>query len=236
MLRCSSPFLNRIRATEMNKEADNLEDIVMDDVTDSEEEYSQNERRLLKKVRERNSSDSYDSAYEVYGLHKENEDDPDMEDNVQADSMESDIEELQDDFDLPNEKAWGKRKKAYYSTDYVDPDYASASQKDLAEAEMEVEEARNIQKRLAEQLDDMDFGLEFVESEKADDQERGESAEQLIKIDLSKLSKREKQAMMQKESPEFLALVNDFKGISHTLRISIFMSHKLCRLHVIMQY
>ncbi|CAK9815204.1 Something about silencing protein 10 [Anthophora quadrimaculata] len=195
------------------EDLEDLEDVNLNEVTDSEEEYSENERRLLKKVQNRQSSDSYDSDYEVYGVHEENdEDQDDMENKEQTDSMESDIEGLQEDFDLPNEKAWGKKKRAYYSTDYIDPDYATISEKDLVEAEMEEEEARNIQKRLAEQLDDVDFGLDFLQSKKSNDQRVYEDTEQFIKTDLSRLSKRQKQVIMQKESPEFVALVNDFKG------------------------
>ncbi|PBC25877.1 Something about silencing protein [Apis cerana cerana] len=196
----------------MSKETENLENIDINDITNSEEEYSENERNLLRKIRERQSSESYDSDYEVYGLHEENEQDQDNTENeIQTDSMESDIEGLQEDFDLPNEKAWGKKKKDYYSTDYIDPDYATINQKDLIEAEMEEEEARNIQKRLAEQLDDVDFGLDIIQTTKNDNQKIYENAEQFIKSDFSKLSKRQKQAIMQKESPEFVILVNDFK-------------------------
>ena len=171
-------------------------------------------RELLRKVRDRQSSESYDSDYEVYGLldaNEQNKDDTENED--QTDSMESDIEGLQEDFDLPNEKAWGRKKKAFYSTDFVDPDYATISQKDLEEAEIEEEEARNIQRRLAEQLDDVDFGLDLVQpATKSTDEKVYEDVEQLIKTDLDKLSKRQKQTMMQKESPEFMILVNDLKG------------------------
>lgn len=202
-----------IKIPERNEGTMNLEHVNIDEVINSEEEYSENERELLRKVRDRQSSESYDSDYEVYGLHNANEQNQDdTENEVQTDSMESDIEGLQEDSNLPNEKAWGKKKKAYYSTDFVDPDYANISQKDLAQAEMEEEEARNIQKRLAEQLDDIDFGLDFIQT-RNDDQKAYESTEQFIKTDLSKLSKRQKQIMMQKESPEFIVLVNDFKGI-----------------------
>ncbi|XP_031827034.1 UTP3 small subunit processome component Sas10 [Nomia melanderi] len=202
----------RTKTIEMNEEMDNLEDINMNEVTDSEDEYSENERKLLQKVRNNRPSEDYDSDYEVYGLQNKNEkDQDDTEDEEEADSMVSDIEGLQEDFDLPNEKAWGKKKKAYYSTDYVDPDYATTSQKDLADAEMEEEEAKNIQKRLAEQLDDADFGLDFIQTTKAKNEEIQENAEQFVKTDLSKLSKRQKQAIMEKESPEFIALVNDYK-------------------------
>lgn len=212
-----------MKRPEVNKQAeDDLEDVDMNEVTDSEEEYSESERKLLEKVRTRQSSESYDSDYEVYGLRDKNDEDrDDTEEDEQADSMESDIEGLKEEFDLPNEKAWGKKKRIYYSTDYVDPDYATASQKDIAEAEIEEEEARSIQKRLAEQLDDADFGLEFIQQTEGDAREVSKGAEQFVKTDLSKLSKRQKQVMVLKESPEFMALVNDFKGTWYMYAILI---------------
>ncbi|XP_078050103.1 UTP3 small subunit processome component Sas10 isoform X2 [Augochlora pura] len=200
----------RPKAFQKHEEENDLEDIDMNAIADSEEdEYSENERELLEKVRNRSPSENYDSDYEVYGLQNKNETE-DVTEN-ETDSMVSDIEGLQEDFDLPNEKAWGKKKKAYYSTDYVDPDYATTSQKNLVDAEMEEEEARNIQKRLAGQLDDVDFGLDFIQPIKAHDTDVSEYAEQFVRTDLSKLSKRQKQAIMEKESPEFMVLVNDFK-------------------------
>ncbi|XP_043249945.1 something about silencing protein 10 isoform X1 [Colletes gigas] len=199
----------RSKVTKKVEEMEDLEDINMNEVTDSEEELSETEQKLLQKVRARHSSESYDSEYEIYGLRDKDQDD--IEDETEADSMESDIEGLQGDLDLPNEKAWGKNKRAYYSTDYVDPDYSTVSQKDLAEAEIEEEEAKSIQKRLAEQLDDVDFGLDFIEPQEDNKEKIYEKTEQFVKTDLSKLSKRQKQALMQRENPEFMALVNDFK-------------------------
>ncbi|XP_015601242.1 something about silencing protein 10 [Cephus cinctus] len=180
----------------------------LDDLSNSEDEYTETERYLLEKARKKRVPENFDSEDEVYGLQDENEEDDQDEDL--EDSLESDIEGLQDDFELPDERAWGKKKNAYYSTDYVDPDYASASQKDMADAEMEEEEARNIQKRLAEQLDDADFGLDLLQSKEKEVIEL-QDKDQIVKTDLTKLSKREKQLLVQKESPEFQGLVNDFK-------------------------
>lgn len=185
-----------------------MDDVNMDEMLDSEEEFSENERKLLEKARQKRRHENYDSEDEVMGFgHEEYDED---EDEEEKDSMESDIEGLEEDFDLPNEKAWGKKKKAFYSTDYVDADYTSASQKEIADAELEEQEARNIQKRLAEQLDEADFGLDLVVS-KEDDSECNQDGEH-IKTDLSKLSKRQKQELFEKESPEFLPLITDFQG------------------------
>lgn len=188
---------------------EDLENVDMNEVSDSDDQYSKEDLELLQNVRIKKPPENFDSDDEVYGLQDEEDEDNDTE-NEQADSMESDIEGLEDGFDIPDERAWGKKKKTYYSTDYVDPDYSSVSQKDLANAEIEEQEARTIQKRLAEQLDDADFGLDLIQVKESDDKTET-SEEKIVKTDLTKLSKRQKQILVQKESPEFLALVNDFK-------------------------
>lgn len=73
----------------------------------------------------------------------------------------SDVEGQEDGDDLPDIRAWGKDKRKFYSTDYVDPDYGGFQGKDAHLAELEEEEARNLQKQLAEQLDDDDFCLDI---------------------------------------------------------------------------
>lgn len=62
---------------------------------------------------------------------------------------------------MPDIRAWGKDKRKYYQTDYVDPDYGGFQGKDAQLAEYEEEEARLLQKQLAEQLDDNDFTLDI---------------------------------------------------------------------------
>lgn len=185
-------------------------DVDMDEISDSDDQYSEEDRELLRKVRIKRAPENFDSDDEVYGLQDDEENEEDEMENEEADSMESDIEELQDDFDIPNEKAWGKKKRTYYSTDYVDPDYATVSHKNQVIAEMEEKEAINIQKKLAERLDDADFGLDFIEV-KSEDTKPHQDEEETIKRDFTKLSKKQKRELVQQESPEFLALVDDFK-------------------------
>lgn len=36
---------------------------------------------------------------------------------------ESDIEGLGSDDSIPDERAWGKKKKSFYNTDYIDQDH-----------------------------------------------------------------------------------------------------------------
>lgn len=49
---------------------------------------------------------------------EDSEDDQDLKDEL----ADSDIDGMEED-DLPNIKAWGKNKRLYYNTDYVDDDH-----------------------------------------------------------------------------------------------------------------
>lgn len=120
---------------------------------------------------------------------------------------DSDVEgQEKSDDDLPDSKAWGKKKQAYYATDYVDEDYGGFGNDEEA-ALMEEEEAKNIQKRLLEQLGDDDFTLDIFNKQVSVADEK----ETVIKSDLSQMSKRQKLELLEKESPEFSGLVDDFK-------------------------
>lgn len=162
---------------------------------------SDSDRRLLEKVRKKHApAENYDSDDEVLGV---------ANDDDEHSSMDSDIDEPQDDDDLPDERAWGKKKKDYYSADYVDPDYSTATHKDTEKAELEEQEARKIQMRLAEQLDDADFCLDLIQTSAEQDDEADQPAVEIIPTDLSKMSVREKRAMFHRENPEFQPLISD---------------------------
>lgn len=170
--------------------------------SDSEDDYSTSEKQIMQKLRKRKRQDSA-SEDEVYGFSESDEDD--KNDLGMADS---DVEgQEKSDDDLPDSKAWGKKKRSYYSTDYVDQDYGGFGE-DEEDALMEEEEAKNIQKRLIEQLGDDDFSLNFFNKEvtKADEKET------TIKSDISQMSKRQKLQLLEKESPEFAGLIDDFKS------------------------
>lgn len=130
----------------------NLEDVV----TDSEDEYTEMEKKLLEKVRKQQTTEDFDSDDEVYKLQdRDTEDEEDEEDEEEAeddeqDRMGSDIEGLEkddDDDDMLNDKAWGSKAKAFYSSDYKYTDYAIAPEKDVINAEMEEEEGRRLHLR-----------------------------------------------------------------------------------------
>ncbi|XP_052741387.1 something about silencing protein 10 [Bicyclus anynana] len=171
--------------------------------SDSENEYSADEKEIIEKLRKRKHQDS-DSEEEVYGF---SDSDASSENKSDLGIADSDLDggDKSDD-DLPDSKAWGKQKKSYYSTDYVDEDYGGFGD-DEQDALMEEEEAKNIQKRLLEQLGEEDFSLEFFTK-----QIKSEGEDILIKHDVSQMSKRQKLQLFEKESPEFSGLIEDFKS------------------------
>ncbi|XP_067873508.1 something about silencing protein 10 [Heterodontus francisci] len=146
------------------------------------------------------------------------------------DSEEDDVDEEDVDMDsdlegkseagLPNELAWGQKKAAFYNTDYVDELPRGKSQEEaLAEAEEEEQEAMNIQKRLAENLTEDDFGLDLIQAFTQEQETQKETEKDLkIKKDLKKMSHKEKMKLLKKESPELLELIQDFKEKLSELR------------------
>jgi len=171
---------------------EDIEDVDMDTMTDSEEEYTETEKKLLEKVRKQRTTENFDSDDEVYGL----QDDSEKEDDKQ-DSMESDIEGIQEDYDMPNDRAWGNKAKAFYSSDFKYTDYTSAPQKDLINAEMEEEEGKRLHLRSMGQHLVLD-GSNFSKNKVAQITEN------------SIIVREDSEQMSDKES--FMIMVNTFKG------------------------
>ncbi|XP_032673117.1 something about silencing protein 10 [Odontomachus brunneus] len=179
-----------------------IEHMDMETVTDSEEEYTEAERKLLEKVRKGRTPENFDSDDEVYGLQDETENE---EDDLQ-DSVESDIEELQEDNDIPDDRAWGRKTKNFYSSDYRYTDYSSATQKDFANAEMEQHEAKKLHTRSADEIFDI-IDDRFVQLTK-DNKDQEDNRQTL---EFNKSSKKHQEMLAQKESRAFTVLVMDFK-------------------------
>ncbi|XP_039281412.1 something about silencing protein 10 isoform X2 [Nilaparvata lugens] len=199
--------------------------------TDSDDDYDDNEKILLDKAKkgksfaaESEDDDDYDTDNEEGVLDvytSSDEDEGDAKQNEQG-IEDSDIEGMEDDDDLPDTKAWGKRKNNYYHNDYaVDDSVGFSKEAEEEQALMEEKEARTLQMKLASQMENVDLLGAITKSvvskskEEASSDESDEEAfkmeDEMIKQDLSKLTKREKLALLQKQSPEFLGLVGDFK-------------------------
>ncbi|KAJ8259094.1 hypothetical protein COCON_G00181060 [Conger conger] len=160
-------------------------------------------------------------ALEVSDSDEEDDDDEEEEEEEEEEmDMESDLEGKKDD-DLPNEMAWGRRKKMFYDSDYV-PAKGKSQEEAEAEEQEEEEEAKNIQRRLVGNLSEEDYDLhllqEFTVPEEA---EKPSQEEEKIVKDLEKMSHKEKLKLLKKESPELLEVIQDFKAKLAELRDEI---------------
>lgn len=177
--------------------------------SDSEEEYTANEKALLKKFRKGRKKNEDDQ--EVFGFEESASENDDPIEN-------SDFEDDNNYDDIPDSKAWGKKRSAYYNTDFVDQDYSTYNEQEQELAQQEEEEAKAIQQRLAKQLDEADFSLDVFNELPVEDvpeeSKKKKKKDTKLKTDLSDMSQRQKLQLFQKDSPEFNGLVQDFKHYS----------------------
>ncbi|XP_013128745.1 something about silencing protein 10 [Oreochromis niloticus] len=175
---------------------------------------------LARGVQMESDQEEVDDEEEVMPLDlSESEDDEgeEEENEEEGTDMESDLEGRNED-ELPNEMAWGRKKKLFYDSDYVTS--KGKSQEELeAEEQEEEEEAKNIQKRLAANLSEEDYDLNFFQefAVEKDESKPVEKEERIVK-DLKQMSQKEKMKLLKKESPELLELIQDFKAKLNELK------------------
>lgn len=144
------------------------------------------------------------------------------EDDEEGESEEEEDEEDGGSSDQSEEEAdpslsWGQRKKLYYDTDYGGSKRRGRrSQEEVEEEEREEEEeAQLIQRRLAQALQEDDFGVTWVEAfaaKPAPQAVEAAQAETHVARDLAKVSVKEKLKLLRKESPELLELLEDLRA------------------------
>ncbi|XP_022227509.2 something about silencing protein 10 [Drosophila obscura] len=193
----------------MDSEADDYE------LTGSEQEYDEDEREILEDLRKQRNKRKQDASapQEILAFSDDDEDD---DDNVADLMRDSDIEGADDDDDghLPNTMDWGSKRSTYYNTDFVDPDYSSYNAQEEEEAKAEEEEAKKIQLRLAKRFSEADFQLDDVPAASSDEEADDDVAKShgiKVTADLTGLTGRERLQLLQKDSPEFLGLTQDFQ-------------------------
>uniref|UniRef100_A0A673FR54 Something about silencing protein 10-like n=1 Tax=Sinocyclocheilus rhinocerous TaxID=307959 RepID=A0A673FR54_9TELE len=178
---------------------------------------------LAQGIQEDGDQEDEDKAEEIMPLTLSDSDDDEEEEEVQEEDneeetdMESDLEGKQDD-DLPNDMAWGNKKKIFYDSDYITKKGKSLEDME-AEDKEEEEEAKKIQKRLAANLSEEDYDLNLLEefAAEAEVEKEVEKEERIVK-DLKTMSQKEKLKQLKKESPELLELIQDFKAKLTELR------------------
>ncbi|KAG5672722.1 hypothetical protein PVAND_002823 [Polypedilum vanderplanki] len=177
------------------------------EVSESEDEYTPRERKLLQKVKERNRNRNEEND-EVLKF-----DESDISDELEKFEADSDFEERGDNEDyLPDSRAWGKKKQNFYNTDFHDNDYSTYTEKEEEIANLEQQEALEIQKRLASELNESDFNLDMfnITTSAENASQQNEIKVKKTTTDLSDLSKKQKLALLRAEAPEFEGLVQDF--------------------------
>ncbi|XP_061642202.1 something about silencing protein 10 [Phyllopteryx taeniolatus] len=173
------------------------------------------EKLLASGVQLQSDDEELDDEEEVMALDDSETDDDEDEQEVSEESegtdMESDLEGKKEE-ELPNELAWGTKKKMFYDSDYVATKAKSHDELEVEEEEEE-EEAKKIQKRLAEHLSEEDYDLNFFQEFATEEKTEAMVVEkEKIVKDLKQMSHKEKMKLLKKESPELLELIQDFKA------------------------
>lgn len=156
-----------------------------------------------------------DEEEEVLPLNIDDGDDEDGESSEEEDGEDDDGgSSVQSEAEASEDPSlsWGQRKKLYYDTDYGSKSRGRQSQQEVEEEEREEEEeAQIIQRRLAQALQEDDFGVAWVEAFAKPVPQVDEAETRVVK-DLAKVSVKEKLKMLRKESPELLELIEDLKA------------------------
>lgn len=180
------------------------------EASSSEDDYTAEDKQLLQKVRKRYQREP-ESRHNILPLVQDETDESD--DDEEDFNADSDIERADDNDDIPDARAWGKKRRDFYSTDFDEQTPGKYSARDEDLAEQEEAEARAIQQRLAKNLAEADFSLDtFVSSVATDKTKRNKkekATEIILKKDLSELTERQKEQLFEQESPEFPNLVQD---------------------------
>lgn len=133
----------------------------------------------------------------------------------QDESDDDDDDESDEESGLPSTKAWGRKKKQFYSSDVIDIDRFAHDEEEERAAEQEEKEAISLQQRMMSGLSQEDFDHYEVEEKPSKDHEElmelGENKSRITK-DLSKLSKEEKIQILVEESPELFELLDDYQS------------------------
>ncbi|XP_062579432.1 something about silencing protein 10-like [Saccostrea cucullata] len=199
------------------------EDFFLDNV---DKNHAAKEKILLDKGLRDDEQYSSDGDEEVLGLGVYDDDDDDLlsDDSIQnykKQLRKLKLHKLKNDRekdtesggkDLPDLKAWGKKRSKYYGADISDDDIdLSGEEEEEGAAVLEEREAMNLQKKMAAELELADFHLGIFEKKKSvTDEEVGTGK---ISKELSELSAEEKLQLLKKKSPEMLPLIKDFESM-----------------------
>ena len=183
--------------------------------------------------------DDDDEEDEVLALQGPDSDEEEEEDDEDEEGGKFDDDEEEEDEDAEAtggaSAGWGRKKKDFYGGDSAD----DVSDDEAEEAaRLEQEEVLRLQRDHAAGLEADDFG-ELDASAEGADADRPSDAQLLARLnedleagaagmnveaverDMSRLSEKEKLQLVEKQAPELLQLLSDFKGHMREVRLTL---------------
>lgn len=156
--------------------------------------------------------DDDDDSSEASEALSDDDDDDDAEKALSSDSDDDD-----DDDDLAaNVRDWGKKKSAYYHGDTADLEIGQEED----DAFLEEKAAEEIQAARYEEMSEDDFVISDTENDKPEAMDATAQATTTTTTtalsstrDLSKLSGKDRQKILDKQHPEMLPLLSYFSGV-----------------------
>uniref|UniRef100_A0A5S6QPG1 Sas10 domain-containing protein n=1 Tax=Trichuris muris TaxID=70415 RepID=A0A5S6QPG1_TRIMR len=132
-------------------------------------------------------------------------------------AIDSDIVDSDYD-DLPDANAWGQKRSAFYSADYVGDEHAGFGSSDEEPAELEEKEALNLQRSLNEwisgvhdEFPTLQMWEDTRKGKKAEDGSKKQDAVFHVPVDLSAMSSDQKLQILEQRSPELVNLIEEYK-------------------------
>jgi len=185
---------------------------------DMDQDEAAEDQIIMSDVREMSKSarNKYGEAGTVFGIDHGDDDDDDEDSDFEGGKRGESKE------DAIGSESWGAKKKYFYGGNPNETYHNKRADDKLDddeedEAELEARESAKLQIKQLELLDEEDFLDAFTVSEQSSKRKKGKKAKDdhagktTVKLDVSKLSKREKTKLFEQESPEFDGIVADFE-------------------------
>jgi U3 small nucleolar RNA-associated protein 3 len=138
------------------------------------------------------------------------DDDSDHDDDAATSDDGDEDEEEEEPEDV---RDWGKRKSSYYHGDTADLEIGQ----DQDDAFLEEEAAKEIHKARMTNLAEEDFEIEDDDVEEGVGKQGKDDAAAASRNNVHRLTRREKRKIIERQSPEFLPLVEHFTGVVREL-------------------
>lgn len=161
------------------------------------------------------SDDDDDSASsdDENAAKKHADDDDDEVEEEETDENSASSSDPDDEDDEENVRDWGRRKSAYYHGDTADLEIGQ----DEEDAVLEEQAAKEVQKARYEEMSEDDFVLSDAEEVAAGSANDDIGSIAVASRNVSKMSLKEKQKLLDRQHPELLPLLSHFATMAEDL-------------------